>query len=75
MSLFSFGFTGDSGKDGEKKKNVKGREETKTRYEKEKRKRPFLPKWKNDFRWLEYNEVENVMFCIACRKFNQEENL
>ena len=34
-------------------KQTKGRPETKQKYEKEKRKCRFLPKWKDDLKWLE----------------------
>ena len=53
MSLFKFGFTCHSDKDNEEEKQTKGRAETKQNYEKEKQKRCFLPKCKDDFRWLE----------------------
>ena len=48
MSLF----TVHSDKDNEEEKQTKGRPETKQKYEKEKQKRSFLPKWKDDFKWL-----------------------
>ena len=49
MSLFKFGFSVHS----EDNEETKGRPETKQKYEKEKRRRRFLPKWKDDFKWLE----------------------
>ena len=40
-----FGFTSHSDKANKEDKQTKGRVETKQKYEKEKRKRRFLPKW------------------------------
>ena len=40
-------------KDNKQEKQTKGRAETKQKYEKEKRKRRFLPKWKDAFKWHE----------------------
>ena len=53
MSLFKFGFTSHSDKDNKEEKQTKGRRETKQKHEKEKRKPRFLPKKKDDFKWLE----------------------
>ena len=53
MSLFKFRFTSHSDKDNKEKKQTNGRAETKQRYEKGKRKRCFLPKWKDAFKWLD----------------------
>ena len=53
MSLFKFGFTVHSDKDNKEEEQTKGRPETKQKYEKEKRKRLFLPKRKDDFKWLD----------------------
>ena len=41
-------------------------------YEKEKRTRTFLTKWRDDFKWMEYDADSNVMFCAPCRKFDGE---
>ena len=48
MSLF----TSYSDKVNEEKKQTKGRAETNRKYEKEKQKRRFLPKWKDALKWL-----------------------
>ena len=53
MSPYKLGFTSHSDKDNEEEKQTKGRAETKQICEKEKRKRRFLPKWKDAFKWLE----------------------
>ena len=50
MSLIKLGFTSHSDEDNKQEKQTKGRAETKQKYEKEKRKRSFLPKWKDDFK-------------------------
>ena len=72
MSLFKFGFTSHSDKDNKEEKQTKGRAETKQKYEKEKRKCRFLPKWKDDFKWLEYDEQLNKMYCVPGQKYKKE---
>lgn len=37
-------------------------------YEK-KRKRLFVPSWKREYLWLEYNQDKDEMFCKICRQF------
>jgi hypothetical protein len=72
MSLFDFGFSGKDRGEGSTSKKIKGRAETKEKYEKEKRKRDFYPKWKDDHTWLDYSSEENLMYCIPCRKYEKE---
>lgn len=37
-------------------------------YDREKRKRPFLEIWKNEFPWVEFREEEQKMYCKWCRE-------
>lgn len=66
MSHFKYGFTGP-GKDNKDNPQGKGREESKKKYENEKRRRKFFDKWRNDFKWVEHDVEKDVMFCVSCR--------
>jgi hypothetical protein len=43
------------------------RQVAKKKYEKESRKRKFLPQWTKDRSWLAYKEYKKLMFCNWCR--------
>ena len=68
MSLFKFGFTSLSDKDNNEEKQTKGKVERKQKYEKENRKRRFLPKWKDAFEWLEHIKRDQhlLVFFFLC---------
>lgn len=62
--LEQFGFSA-----GEEQKQSKGSAETKQKYEKNKRKRPFVQDWLSQFNWLRYDQDDDKMFCEPCRKY------
>jgi len=35
-------------------------------YEKTRRKRGFLPKWRQEFKWLNFDEDRGAMLCRVC---------
>ena len=35
----------------------------------QKKTRKFQPSWKAKYKWLEFDENENKMFCAYCREF------
>ncbi|KAH3893532.1 hypothetical protein DPMN_017679 [Dreissena polymorpha] len=59
------------GDGGSSDKKRKGKEESKRKYE-ENRTRNFLPKWREEYKWLEYNEEQDHMFCTPCRHFEKD---
>ena len=72
MSLHKFGFTSKNSQSTDEPKKSKGREESKRNYEKEKRVRKFLQKWKDEFPWLAYDSDTNKMSCTPCKSFESE---
>lgn len=36
------------------------------------RSRSSSAKWTEEFPWVKYDESENVMICMACKKLNTE---
>lgn len=42
--------------------------EKKRAYDQKKRVRKFIPSWKNEYQWLEYNAEKENMFCRVCRQ-------
>ena len=71
MALFKYGFSSSKANQDAPDKKRKGRDETKKSYEKEKRMRSFYSKWTDEFPWVEFDETENVMYCIACKIFDK----
>jgi hypothetical protein len=71
MALFKYGFSSSKANQDAPDKKRKGRDETKKSYEKEKRMRSFYSKWTDEFPWVEFDETENVMYCIACKKYDK----
>lgn len=35
-------------------------------------KREFYSKWKEDYKGVEYDQGDNLMFCIPCSKYEKE---
>lgn len=64
MSLEKFRFTTESA--GASKKKTKGRQASKETYEKERRVRTFVSKWKIDYPWVKHDEENDKMYCTPC---------
>ena len=71
--LFKFGFSKLSNKSGKSSDKLsKGSDSVKKDYEKNKRKRNFLPAWKDTYEWVQYSDAEGLMYCSICVKHDKK---